>query len=52
MFQYTHEVLEEGTNRSWGIFPSEGIARILAGELNRKFRVDNTSPLFIVRLIK
>lgn len=51
MFEYTHEVLEKGKDKSWGIFPNKGIAKILADELNRKFaKASNT--LFIVREIK
>ena len=52
MFEYTHEVIEESSGKSWGIFPNESIAKIMQKELNRQFKCIKYNTFFIVKLIK
>ena len=49
---YTHEVVEESTGKSWGIFPNENIAKIMKDELNRQFRSIEYGTFFIIKPMK
>lgn len=56
MFEYTHEVRgfdkasKKDDESSWGIFPNEGIAKIMLAELSRKFT--NTKYGFYIKEIR